>query len=128
QRAAWQQAEYTVHAPIRARVQEVFFRPGEVVSSGTPVMALLSPDAIKVRFYIPESRRAHFEVGQTVWIRQTGTEPVKAVIRFIGQAVEHTPPVIFSERTREALVFAADAWPLEPGYALKPGMPAEVRP
>lgn len=127
-RAEWQQAEYAVKAPEAGRVEEVFFRPGEVVNAGTPVLAILPPERIKVRFYIPENRRAQWDVGQTVWVKQDGTEPVKAVIRFIGQDVEHTPPVIFSERTREALVFAAEAWPVAPGHVLKPGMPVEVQP
>lgn len=127
-RADWQRAEYTVRAPAAGRVEEVFFRPGEVVNAGTPVLAILPPERIKVRFYIPENRRAQWDVGQTVWVKQDGTEPVKAVIRFIGQDVEPTPPVIFSERTREALVFAAEAWPVVPGHVLKPGMPVEVQP
>ncbi|RMH44886.1 MAG: HlyD family efflux transporter periplasmic adaptor subunit, partial [Gammaproteobacteria bacterium] len=61
--AQWQRSERTLKSPEDARVEEVFYYPGEVVGAGTPVLALLSEKRIKVRFYIPEKQRANFHIG-----------------------------------------------------------------
>ena len=39
-----------VFSPVDGTVQEVYYRPGEMVPSGRPVLALLPPGNIKVRF------------------------------------------------------------------------------
>ncbi len=41
----------SVVAPADGVVQDVFFRPGEIVNAGQPVVALLPPENRKVRFY-----------------------------------------------------------------------------
>ena len=48
----------SVAAPAAGVVQDVFFRPGEIVNAGQPVVALLPPENRKVRFYVPEPRLA----------------------------------------------------------------------
>ncbi len=44
-----------VASPVSGTVQQVYFRPGEMVPAGRPVAALLPPGNLKVRFYVPES-------------------------------------------------------------------------
>jgi HlyD family secretion protein len=47
-------AKRRVMAPAAALVQDVYFRAGEVVNAGQPVIALLPPANLRVRFYVPE--------------------------------------------------------------------------
>ena len=51
-------AKRKVFAPASGTVEEVYFRPGEVVNSGQAVIALLPPGNLKVRFFVAEPVRA----------------------------------------------------------------------
>ena len=55
-----------VVAPADGTVEEVYFRPGEVVNAGQAVIALLPPRNLKVRFFVAEPVRATLQVDQTV--------------------------------------------------------------
>ena len=59
-------ARRRVSAPANAKVQDVFFRAGEVVNAGQPVLSLLPPQNLRLRFYVPEPVLATFALGQTV--------------------------------------------------------------
>ena len=41
-------------SPVTGTVQQIYYRPGELVPAGRPVVALLPPGNIKVRFFVPE--------------------------------------------------------------------------
>ena len=53
-------------APADGTVEEVYFRPGEVVNAGQAVIALLPPRNLKVRFFVAEPVRAALQIDQTV--------------------------------------------------------------
>ena len=55
-----------VLAPADGTVEEVYFRPGEVVNAGQAVVALLPPRNLKVRFFVAEPVRAGLQVDQTI--------------------------------------------------------------
>src|SRR5690349_15232522 len=44
-----------VASPVTGSVQQIYYRPGEVVPAGRPVVSLLPPGNIKVRFFVPET-------------------------------------------------------------------------
>ena len=44
-------------SPVSGAVQQIYFRPGEMVPAGRPVLSILPPGNIKVRFFVPASRR-----------------------------------------------------------------------
>jgi HlyD family secretion protein len=48
-------ARRKVAAPVGGSVQQVYFRPGEMVVAGKPVVALLPPGNLKVRFFVSEA-------------------------------------------------------------------------
>lgn len=131
--AALQQAETRlakrqVFSPAKARVQDVFYRAGEVVNVGQPVLALLPPGNLKIRFYVPEPSLATLPLGSIVTIRCDSCAPdLRARISFISSETEFTPPVIFSEQERAKLVFRAEAIPLKES-ALPIGLPVTVAP
>ena len=42
-------------SPVDGTVQQIYFRPGEMVPAGRPVLALLPPGNLKIRFFVPET-------------------------------------------------------------------------
>lgn len=126
---AWRVEQKRQSAPMPARVQDVFLRPGEWVAAGQPVLALLPPANHKARFYVPESAVGALKLDATVSLRCDGCgAPIPARISFIANGPEYTPPVIYSDRQRDKLVFLVEARPVKPDDAerLHPGQPLDV--
>jgi HlyD family secretion protein len=65
-----------VKSPLAGRIEELNFRAGEVVTTGQPVMALLPPGNVKVRFFVPEPKVSQLGVGTVVGITCVGCPPV----------------------------------------------------
>ncbi|MDQ4061869.1 MAG: HlyD family efflux transporter periplasmic adaptor subunit [Pseudomonadota bacterium] len=121
-------ARRRVASPVAARVQDVYFRTGEVVNAGQPVLALLPPGNLHVRFYVPEPELSGFALGQMVAIKCDRCGPdLKGRVSFISREAEFTPPVIFSEQERAKLVFRVEARPENDAARLAPGLPVSVR-
>jgi HlyD family secretion protein len=119
----------SVLAPAAGVVQDVFFRPGEMVNAGQPVVALLPPENRKVRFYVPEPRLASVQVGGAVAVGCDGCpEGLTGRISFVASRQEYTPPVIFSDTERAKLVFKAEARLEGKARELPLGMPVSVTP
>jgi HlyD family secretion protein len=99
------------------------------VNAGQPVLALLPPANLRVRFYVPEPMLSTIMLGQTVSVTcdNCGAD-LRARITFISQEAEFTPPVIFSEQERAKLVFRVEARPLDPDLRLPIGLPVTVLP
>ncbi len=127
---AWREAQKSRTAPVDGLVTDTFFRVGESVPAGQPVLALLPPDHIKARFFVPESAMGSLRVGTAVNIVCDGcTGPISAKISFISHRAEYTPPVIYSNAQRARLVFMVEARPSASDAArLQPGQPLEVLP
>jgi HlyD family secretion protein len=124
---AWREAQKRREAPVDALVFDVMYRPGEWVAAGAPVVALLPPSALKVRFFVPEPALARAAVGSEVAISCDNCAPnLRARILWVSPQAEYTPPVIYSNASRSKLVFAVEATPLGDGAALKPGQPVDV--
>jgi HlyD family secretion protein len=125
--AQWREAQKQRSAPADAQVFDVFYRVGEWVAAGTPVLALLPPAALKVRFFVAESELPQARIGREVRLACDGCPAaLSARIRWVSPQAEFTPPVIYSIGTRSKLVFMVEATPA-PGSALKPGQPLDVR-
>ena len=115
-------------APSAARVEEVYFRPGEWVAANQPVVSILPDDRIKVRFFVPEREVAHYRPGKTVRFSCDGcASGLNARISYVSPRPEFTPPVIFSRDSRDRLVFMVEALPAKPAN-LMPGLPVDVEP
>lgn len=126
----WRATQKQQLSPASALVADVFFRPGEFVPAGQPVLALLPPANIKARFFVPEAEIAHVSAGQRVLLGCDGCgAPIAARVTRIATQPEYTPPVIYSNAQRAKLVFMVEAQPdpAQPGR-LHPGQPLDVRP
>ena len=126
--AEWRLAQKTVAAPAAARVEDTLYRVGEWVAAGSPVVSLIEPAAVKLRFFVPETQVARVAPGQRVRATCDGcAAPVEATVRFVAREAEFTPPVIYSRGSREKLVFMVEAWPAPAEAAkLRPGLPVDV--
>ena len=116
----------TVFAPAPGRIQEVYFRPGEIVPSGRPVVALLPPGNVKLRFFVPQSELPKVAYGQPVRVTCDGCPgEITGRVSFISAQAEYTPPVIYSLEERARLVFRIEAKPDNPEL-LRVGQPIQV--
>jgi HlyD family secretion protein len=116
-----------VFAPTNGSIEEVYFRPGEVVNAGQGVVALLPPVNLKARFFVSEEERAKLHIGQTVKISCDGCPPdLTGKINFISRDAEFTPPVIFSQEQRKKLVYLVEARPDAAAAKLTAGQPITV--
>lgn len=115
-------------APAAALVQDTYFREGEWVPAGTPVVSLLPPANIKVRFFVPEQIVGTLRAGQPVSLACDGCgAPIEAKITYISPQAEYTPPVIYSRESRAKLLFLVEARPAPAdGPRLHPGQPVDV--
>lgn len=132
-RAAYGQAATRVEekapvAPSDARVADTYFRVGESVPGGAPVVSLLPTQGVKLRFFVPQAQVGALQVGDAVRAHCDGCEgPIDARIVFVAPRAEFTPPVIYGEHARQKLVFLVEARPSPPAAArLHPGQPVDV--
>jgi len=98
------------------------------VPAGKPVVSLLPPANIKLRFFVPETLVGSLKTGQRVTANCDGcSAPIAATISYIAPNSEFTPPVIFSKESRAKLVFMIEAVPAAADATkLKPGQPVDV--
>lgn len=120
-------SDLDVAAPRAGRVERIYRRPGEMVGAGEPVVALLPPDNMKIRFFAPETQLAKIQLGERVRIScDSCRDGLTARVSFIAREPQFTPPVIYSVDERDKLVFLVEAR-LDQAGAIRPGMPVDVR-
>ena len=128
-KADWDLSQKRQAAPKAGFIFDTLYREGEWVPAGRPVIALLPPQNIKVRAFVPELRVGAFHLGDTAQVSVDGVgEPFKGTVSYISPKAEYTPPVIYSRDTRDKLVFMVEVV-FDPVTAAKlhPGQPVDVR-
>jgi HlyD family secretion protein len=128
EQADWRLGEKAIVAPSAGLVYDTLYREGEWVAPGNPVVRMLPPQNIKVRFFVPEGVVGTLTAGRKVSLHCDGcAQEVPATITFVSNEAEYTPPVIYSNETRGKLVYMIEAHPT-PADAVKlhPGQPLEV--
>ncbi|MBB65760.1 MAG: hypothetical protein CMO81_11935 [Waddliaceae bacterium] len=117
-------------APIslsNAKIQDTFYTEGEFIPEGKPVISLLPPENIKVRFFVSQEEFANLSLGQTIKIICDGFKTtIPARISYISPDAEYTPPVIYSVESREKFVFLIEAVPDKYHSSLHPGLPVSI--
>ncbi len=127
--ADWKLAQKSVRSPFAGLVNDTIYVAGEWVPAGAPVVSLLPPQNIKVRFFVAEPALGALKIGDAIEVRCDGcAAPLAAQISFISPQAEYTPPVIYSRETRAKLVYLIEArtTPLD-AVKLHPGQPVDVR-
>jgi HlyD family secretion protein len=129
EQAEWRLSQRAARADAPALVFDTLYVQGEFVPAGSPVVSLLPPGNIKIRFYVPEPALATLKIGQKVALGCDGCgKDLTAEIRYIAPQAEYTPPVIFSRESRSKLVYLIEAWPLAGAERLHVGQPLDVTP
>ncbi len=127
-RLAQRAVSFNAASPAKALVHDTFYSEGEWVAAGSPVVSLLPPGNLKLRFFVPETAVGALKMGQAVRASCDGcSAPIAAKVSYISRQAEYAPPVLYSREQRAKLVFLVEARP-EPADAmrLKPGQPLDV--
>jgi HlyD family secretion protein len=124
----WRLEQRAVHAPAAALVHDTFYSEGDWVQAGSPVVSLLPPGNIKLRFFVPETVLGSVRVGQPVSATCDGCgKAIAAKVNYISRQPEYTPPVIYSRDQRTRLVFLVEALPdASDAPRLHPGQPVDI--
>ncbi len=127
--ADWRVQQKSQRAPMAALVADTLYARGEWVQAGMPVVSLLPPENIKLRFFVAEKLLGAIKIGQQVTVTCDGcAAPMSAAVSFISPQAEFTAPLIYSKENRAGLVFLIEARPTPVDAAkLRPGQPVEVR-
>ncbi|HEY1804378.1 MAG TPA: HlyD family efflux transporter periplasmic adaptor subunit [Terracidiphilus sp.] len=127
--AEWHLKQKQIASPRDGLVFDTLYRQGEWVATGNPVIELLPPENVEIRFFVPEAIVGGLRVGESVQMACDGcATQVAAKINFISPQSEYTPPIIYSNENRSKLVFMVIANPSPQDAAkLHPGQPIEVR-
>lgn len=128
-KAEWDLAQKTRATPQAGLVFNTIYRQGEWVAAGRPVVALLPPQNIKVRAFVPETIVGAIRPGDSISVTVDGQrDPLTGKVSFISPQAEYTPPVIYSRESRAKLVFMIEAiFDPETAINLHPGQPVDVR-
>ena len=128
ERADWNVDQKAQAAPRAALVYDTLYREGEFVALGLPVVALLPPENLKVRFFVPEAEFAALKAGDAVRVAITGRAPLDARVSYLSPQPEYTPPILYNRENRAKLVFMVEAVFADATAArdLHPGQPVDV--
>jgi len=119
-------ARRKVFSPVAGTIQQIYYWGGELVPAGKPIVAILPPSNLKVRFFVNEATLPTLKIGDTVTVACDGCDSgITATISFIARTSEFTPPVIYSVEERSKLVFLIEARPQRP-ERLRVGQPVSV--
>ena len=128
-KARWSFDQKQQFAPTNAFVQDTLYRAGEWVAAGNPVVELLPPANIKVRFFVPQAVLPRIRTGQTVSVTfDGGQRAYQATVNYLSTQAEFTPPVLYNRENRAKLIFMVEA-KFSPADAtdLRPGQPVDVK-
>ena len=113
-------------APVAGTIQQIYFREGEMVPERRPVLSIMPPGNMKIRFFAPETELPKLAIGDEVKVTcDNCSADLTAKIYFIATTAEYTPPVIYSLDERNKLVYLIQARPSRPD-ALRVGQPISV--
>lgn len=128
-KAEWDLAQKRQLAPKTGLVFDTLYREGEWVSAGRPVVVLLPPDYIKVRAFVSQAKLGAINLGDAVEVMVDGVQgSFPGKVSYISPKAEYTPPVLYSQGSRDKLVFMIEVL-FEQAVAvnLHPGQPVDVR-
>ena len=128
-KARWSFDQKQQFASANALVQDTLYRAGEWVASGNPVIVLLPPENLKVRFFVPQEMLPRIKTGENVSVTFDGAaKSYSATVNYISTQAEFTPPVLYNRENRAKLIFMIEAKfsPVD-AAELRPGQPVDVK-
>jgi HlyD family secretion protein len=128
-KARWSFDQKQQFAPANAFVQDTLYRVGEWVAAGNPVVVLLPPENLKVRFFVPQEILPRIKTGENISVTFDGaTKNYSATVNYISTQAEFTPPVLYNRENRAKLIFMIEAkFSPTDAVELRPGQPVDVK-
>jgi len=128
-KAEWDLAQKRQVAPKTGFVFDTLYREGEWVPAGRPVVVLLPPDHIKVRAFVSQPKLGSIKLGDPVHVTVDGVQgSIQGKISYISPKAEYTPPMLYSQGSRDKLVFMVEVLFDQVAVTnLHPGQPVDVR-
>jgi HlyD family secretion protein len=120
-----QVAELTVKSPIAAQVYHASVDPGEYVSPGVPLLALVDLSDIWLRFDLREDLVKGLKIGDRFEVRAPalGGKPITVVVRKIATRGEYAGwRATRATGDFDLRTFEIRAYPVDPVPGLRPGM------
>jgi HlyD family secretion protein len=126
--AKWALMQKSMISPADSHVFDLIYAPGEFIQGGLPVVILLSPKDTYVIFFIGEQKLNSIKTGDKIFIDCDGCKKrYQARIDYIYPNAEYTPPVIFSQESRDKLVYRVEAkMSIEDTKQFNTGQPVSV--
>ena len=127
-KSTWALEQKTKRAPVDSRVFDTYFNVGETVLATQSVVSLLAPKDIKLIFFIPERFLSKIALNKKIpFTCDSCQKKYAATINFISPEAEYTPPVIYSESSRDKLVYRIEAVLDDEGTEFfHPGQPVTI--
>lgn len=128
-KAKWTRSNKIVVSPISGYVFDTYYTEGELVDASRPVLSLLSPENLKIVFYIDETMISTVRLKEGIEVSLDGRkEPISASVSYISSQEEYTPPYIYSEKERTKFMYRVEAKPVKNMFfELHPGQPVTIK-
>lgn len=125
-KAEWALDKRHLTAPASGLITDILRNAGEIAGPSQPVLVLLPEGGVKLRLYVAEPVLASLAAGTRLSVHCDGCAAgLGAVVTYISDQPEFTPPVIYSRENRQKLVYLVEARP-EGDSPLKPGQIVDV--
>ncbi len=108
----WQIGQKKLSAPTAGVIFDTYYRPGEYVESGHPVMSIVAPENTHVEFFVPLKALSNLHLGKVIhftYENENEPERIRAKIVYISPEAEYMPPLVYSRDNSEKLVFRIKA-------------------
>lgn len=126
-KSQWYLSKKTKRALKSGRVEKTFYREGEYVQAGQPVLSMLVPTEVKVVMFLPEPMLGKIKVGEKLSFACDGCKAGTATVDYIAAQAEYTPPVLYSQDARKDLVYRVEAAiPAATALSYHPGQPVDI--
>lgn len=121
------QADLIVRSPLDGIVTVRAVEPGSVVAPGRILLAVIDPNAVYLRGFVPEGEIGRVRVGQhaNVFLDSAPNEPLAGHVAAIDAAASFTPENVYFKNDRVRQVFGVRIDLEKPAGFAKPGMPAD---
>ncbi len=108
QEQEWERSRKEGYAPQEGIIFDSYLVQGEYAQAGQPIVSLITPQQMKVIFFIPEPELKNTALQEKVTI-YSGTQQIgRATINYISSMAQYTPPIIYSRENSHNLVFRVE--------------------
>ncbi len=121
-------ADSTILSPVSGFVTHKIIEAGEFVIPGSPLLTVADLANVHLEIYVPEKELGRIRLGQPAEVK-IDSHPDRVFIgkvTFVSPEAEFTPKNVQTKEERVKLVFRIKVEIPNPGYILKPGMPADA--